>query len=600
MLGNEALGMGLRDAGIKFASSYPGTPSTEIMDKLQKYSESGELNAGWSINEAVAFEEAIASSIIGIDSAIICKSVGINVAMDPLMTIANSGTNAAMIIVIADDPDMLSSQNEQDNRMLAFLSNLPIFEPSNVQEAYDIAKDAVLLSRKFKIPVVIRMVTRISHAFGMVSTQQSSPLPKLEFKSEVSRFVNIPANARKNHKRILQVHYEIKEYANIQKHWYETQIGNESDYLVVTSGSTANYVIDALEDLKFNAHLFIPKLINPFPQRRLLDLARKYHTILIIEELEPYLETRVRNALHVAKNNVTVLGKHELNIPRHGELTVEKLSKALSSRLGLNWVEPKELEPESKNLIISRPPILCAGCPHRSTYVLLNDVLKRYDPIYCNDIGCYSLGVLPPHNTADILICMGASIPMATSISLNDSSKLGVAIIGDSTFWHSGLSGLANAIWKKADILVVIMDNFTTAMTGNQENPSSKKKLDIFTTVKAMGAEILKVNPMDYKASKLALRQLMKENGVKVLLSQYPCALNSNRNTSSAIDNPTRAMIKSELCNGCGYCVDKIGCPAFSFCNDQRIPIIDNSLCNGCMYCNQHCHYGAIKKVVLR
>lgn len=597
VLGNEAIAYGLYDEGVEFAASYPGTPSTEVMDQLLELASNTPLNASWSTNEAVAFEEAAATAITGTDSAFVCKSVGINVAMDPLMTLANSGVNGALVIVVADDPAMHSSQNEQDNRLITLFSRLPMFEPSTVQECYDLTREAVKLSKKYKIPVILRSVTRVSHALAIMTRKPSLPTPKVEFKKDPQRFVNIPGNARKNHHRIIELRKKLKEEVTASKYWEEIILGGESEYLVVTSGSSANYTKESITALNLNCHVFIPKLIAPFPERKIIELAPKYKKLIVVEELEPYLETKVKHVIQSNRINIQVFGKEDGITSREGELTTEKLTAHLSNVLNIKYTSPKTISNEISDLIKIRPPVLCAGCPHRSTYVLIEKLLKKNNPIYCNDIGCYSLGVLPPHNTADILICMGASIPMATSISVTKPKNMAVALIGDSTFWHSGLPGLANAIWKNANILVVIMDNQTTAMTGDQPNPSTlDSQLNIAKTVAAMGAKTITINPMEFKEYRKSLKDFIIKDGVKVIVSKYPCALNIARDFKRKGKTLPLAKIDKNKCNGCSICITPLGCPALTL-NGNAIAQIDPTLCNGCMYCKEHCHRDAILEV---
>jgi indolepyruvate ferredoxin oxidoreductase alpha subunit len=596
VLGNEAIALGLYDAGIKYAASYPGTPSTEIMETLIKLSDDT-FSASWSTNEAVAFEEAAATAITGFDAVTVCKSVGLNVAMDPLMTLAFSGVNAALVVVVADDPDMLSSQNEQDNRLIAQLSGLPMFEPSTIQECYDLAREAIHFSRRFKIPVFLRSVTRVSHALGILTRKDKVELPIIEYDRNPQKFVSIPGNARRNHSIMLKKYKEIEEYAEQSHFWIDEKIGEYPTILFLTSGSSANYVKEAIEILDIPAQFFVPKLIAPLPKEKLLTLMKNHEKLLVIEELEPYLERFVREIAQRNHLEIEIIGKSEGLSQRNGELTTDKAVMNIARILRMDFPSAKYLDAEAVDLLRMRPPILCPGCPHRSTYVLLSDVLKKKDPIYCNDIGCYSLGVLPPHNSADILICMGASIPMATSVAATQPEKTVVAIIGDSTFWHTGVSGLANAIWKESNILVVIMDNSTTAMTGGQPNPTSTDtKLDIARTVKAMGAWSKTINPMNLKESKQVVQKAIDIPGVKVIVSKYPCALDVARTLKTQGELMPLAKVDKKLCNGCQLCIDPVGCPALSL-SDNKLAQIDPQLCSGCMYCEQHCRRHAIVEV---
>ena len=592
LLGNEAIAYGLRDASVKFAAAYPGTPSTEIMETIiSRFGD--DMVAGWSSNEAVAFEEAVGASITGVDSVTICKSVGLNVAMDPLMTLALTGTNAALVVVVADDPGMHSSQNEQDNRIISRFADLPMFEPSNIQECYDFTREAVLLSRKFKIPVFVRSVTRISHSLGLLRRKIPIKLPKIEYERNPQRYVNIPGNARRNKSRMMKLKEEMYLHLAEKKFYDEIQFGDKPDYLVVTSGSSANYVMEAIEFFGLNALVLKLNIVYPFPDKRFIELAEQHDRLLIIEELEPFIEKIIHQEVAKVQSKIKYYGKFDGLTSFEGELTTEKLLGFMSNVLGLEYTPPKELPKSAEDLLRIRPPVLCAGCPHRSTYVAVEKALKKDNAVYCNDIGCYSLGVLPPHDKADMLVCMGASIPMATSIAMTQPEKMAVAFIGDSTFWHSGTPGLANAIWKNANILVIVMDNSTTAMTGAQGNPSANHTLNILNTAEAMGAWTKKVNPMDYKGMVDAINEAKVLDGVKVIVSEYPCALNLAKENKLTGEPLKIAIINEENCNGCSLCIDPVGCPALSL-NERHIAEIDPALCTGCMYCADHCRRDAI------
>ncbi|MHA2100327.1 MAG: thiamine pyrophosphate-dependent enzyme [Candidatus Kariarchaeaceae archaeon] len=492
---------------------------------------------------------------------------------------------------------MHSSQNEQDNRLITLFSRLPMFEPSTVQECYNLAREAIKVSYTYKIPVILRLVTRVSHALGIVRRTEKTPPIPIIFEKNSNQFVNIPGNARKNHHRIINLRKKLKEEVLNEHYWEEEGDLKNARYLIVTSGSSANYAKEAINLLNLDAYFFIPKLIAPFPEKKIVQLIPYFKELIIIEELEPYLETKVKHVVQSNRIDVRIYGKDDGVTLREGELTTDKLVSNIAKILNIKYSGPKSLTEKIKSLIKIRPPVLCAGCPHRSTYVLINDLLKKKNPIYCNDIGCYSLGVLPPHKTADILICMGASIPMATSISMTKEDSLGVALIGDSTFWHSGIPGLANAIWKEVDILIVIMDNQTTAMTGDQPNPSTRTgKLDIAATVKAMGAETITINPMNYQEYRKSLPKFINKKGVKVIVSKYPCALNIARDFKLKSHTLPLAKIVEENCNGCKLCVTPLGCPALTI-DANNIAKIDQSLCNGCMYCAEHCRRDAIVEV---
>lgn len=595
LLGNEAIAYGLLDGGTQFASAYPGTPSTEIMETILKQFPD-QMKAGWAANEAVAAEEATGAAITGTDSAVIFKSVGLNVAMDPIMTLALSGVNASMVIIVADDPGMHSSQNEQDNRIISRFADLPMFEPSNIQECYDFTREAILLSRKFKIPVFVRTVTRISHSLGVLERRPKENLPPIEYESNPKQFVSIPGHARANKTRMLSLRKEIADYLSEKKYYEEYIIGENPEYLVVTSGSSFNYVMEVLRHFDLWAHVVKLNIVYPFPEERFIELAKHHPKLLVIEELEPFIEKIINFILADYKIDIQLFGKKSGLTSYEGELTSERLAIRMSKVLGFHFEISKKMDDTMIELLLIRPPVLCSGCPHRSTYILMQKELKRYNPIYLNDIGCYSLGVLPPHNKADVLICMGASIPMATSVSMTKPDNLAVAVIGDSTFWHSGVSGLANAIWKNADVLIIVVDNKTTAMTGDQPNPSSSSStldLDIAKTAMAMGAWTRKINPMQLKESRAIFKEAMQHTGVRVIVSEYPCALNVVKDFKKQGELPPLAIVDQNKCIACGLCIDPVGCPAISRLENGNAEI-DPILCTGCDYCLQHCPKDAI------
>ncbi|MCY3413552.1 MAG: indolepyruvate ferredoxin oxidoreductase subunit alpha [Candidatus Heimdallarchaeota archaeon] len=599
LLGNEAIAYGLFDGGVKYVAAYPGTPSTEIMETLNKNFSS--ISGNWSANEVVATEEAAGAAITGTDSAVITKSVGLNVAMDPIMTLALAGVNAAMVIIVADDPGMHSSQNEQDNRIIARFADLPMYEPSNIQECYDFTREAILLSRKFSIPVFVRSVTRISHSLGVLKRYPPKILEPIKYERNPKRFVSIPGNARANKSRMLGLRQELALHLAELKPYDEYVMGENPEYLVVTSGSSFNYTVEAIEYFNLPAHVLKLNMVYPFPHIRFLELCKQIPKVLVIEELEPFIEILINHYLADTEIETEVIGKRSGLTSEEGELTTEKLLDWMGTVLNLEYTPHRKIELEMVDLLRMRPPVLCAGCPHRSTYVLMDKELRRANPIYCNDIGCYSLGVLPPHDKADSLICMGASIPMATAVSKTKDNNLGVAIIGDSTFWHSGVPGLANAIWKKANILILVMDNSTTAMTGAQPTPSSEDlvNLDIAKTASAMGAWTRIIDPMKFKESREVFKEALKVEGVRVIVSKSPCALNVSREYKVESKPVPLMEVDEELCIACGRCIDPIGCPALSK-DEKGIAHIDPILCTGCGYCAEHCPKNAIHFVERR
>lgn len=600
VLGNHAVAYGLLDGGTDFASSYPGTPATEVMEQLVVFGKKGLMCADWATNEAIGLLEAGGAAISGVNSVSVCKHVGLNVAMDPLMTLTMTGVRGSLVLVVADDPAMHSSQNEQDNRIISLISGMPVFEPATIQECYDLAREAVAYSRKYEMPVMFRLVTRVSHAVGAIERKPRAEWEKLELVHDAKRFVVVPGNARVNHHKMLDLYAKMSADAETSQYWREIDLVPDPEMLIISAGSSSNYAHEAAIALGLKAKLFIPQLISPLPLEKLHSLLKSFKKVLIVEELEPFLERQVREIAQRQKlHDLVVIGKEEGLTSREGEMLTEVLMANMATVLGLKDVPAaKKLPQSSLDLLRARPPLLCPGCPHRETYVALTQALRRKEPVYCNDIGCYSLGVLPPHNTADIILCMGSSIGTATSIGKLHPDKTAVALIGDSTFWHYGLPGLANAVWHNAKILVVVLDNYTTAMTGDQPNPSSRQRpvLSIEKVCEAVGAKTVVLDPFDLKATRKVFKDLADEEGVKVVISRSGCIIPIYRKEKAA-GELTTIEVDEELCNACGICADT-GCPALLM--TEKVVIVDKSLCVGCNYCVDLCTRGALKEVPLQ
>ena len=565
LLGNKALARGAYEAGVTFASAYPGTPSTEITEEIAKYSE---IYAEWSPNEKVATEAAIGASIMGARSMVCMKHVGLNVAADPVFTYAYSGVNGGMVIVVADDPGMHSSQNEQDSRFYARSAHIPMLEPSDSQEAKDFMKLAFRYSEKYDTPVMIRMTTRVAHSQSFVELGDRVEIESKPYEKKAQKYVMAPANAKARHleveKRELALKEDCEEFVMNDIDYRSTKLG------IVCSGAVYQYVKEAVPE----ASIFKLGMVYPLPIRSIRKFADNVEELLVIEELEPFIENQLK------ANGIACKGKELFSL--QGELSVEIIRNKI-------YGTPI---PQAKQLPI-RPPILCAGCPHRGVfYAIAKNKYKVY-----GDIGCYTLGATPPLNAIDAVICMGASIGMAhgaeKATGIADDK---LAVIGDSTFIHSGITGLINAVYNQSNITVVILDNSTTGMTGHQQHPATGKTLkgeityalNLEELVKACGVQHVEVvDAYDIKATEASIRRQTKEKGVSVVIAKRPCVLLSK----NAVYTPLEITDQCRKCKAC----TKIGCPAIIVEKDQIR--IDAQMCIGCGVCQQLCAFGAIQEI---
>ena len=565
LLGNEAIAFGARDAGFRILSAYPGTPSTEIAETTSGFSD---MQAQWAANEKVAAEVALGASISGVRAMCCMKHVGLNVASEVLFTGAYTGVNAALVFVVADDPGMHSSQNEQDTRMIASAAHVPVLEPSDCQQAYDFMALAAELSEAFDIPVIVRMTTRIAHSRGFVELGGKASVGPKGYRKDASKYVMMPANAIIRKKSLLQRMQALSTYAEkTPANRIEKRDGSIG---VICSGICYQYVREALP----HADIFHLGLVHPLPRQAIVDFSKTVQTLYVVEELESYLEQQIKSW------GIKCIGSEIFS--KSGELSIASIRKAVLNE-SLEMDMEKDLPP--------RPPVLCAGCPHRAVFYML----KKLNATVFGDIGCYTLGAVAPLNAMDTTICMGASIGMACGAELalgQEFARKSVAVIGDSTFFHSGLSGLASAAYNKANITVMILDNAITGMTGHQDNPSTGKTLQgqqgiplsIEKVCEALGASsVTVVDPVDQKALEKAVKDAWKTDGVKVVVARRPCVLITKQNQALTVNQ--------QICIGCGLCV-KTGCPALRLV-DQKV-VVDQISCNGCGLCANVCPKGCL------
>ena len=565
MLGNEAVAQGAWEAGVRVASSYPGTPSTEVTECLAKFSE---INCQWAPNEKVAAEVAFGAAMSGARSITCMKHVGVNVAADPVFTAAYTGVNGGMVIVCADDPAMHSSQNEQDSRYYARAAHIPMLEPADSQECRDFTKLAFSMSEELDTPVFLRLTTRIAHQRSPVQPGARNDVPVRPYQKDVMKYVMMPGMAKKRHPKVEARESFLTEAANQLPinvvRMRDTSVG------IITSGVCYQYVREAMpyaSTLKLG-------MVYPLPMKLIREFAKNVDRLIVVEELEGLIEKDIKAAgIECEGKNLTGL---------QGELSVEKLRCVLNGE--------KEPEVQASDLP-NRPPVLCPGCPHRGVFYELNRLGLRV----MGDIGCYTLAALPPLSALDACLCMGASIGMAGGAERahgKDFSRSTVAVLGDSTFIHSGITSLIDAVYNQETITVIILDNRITGMTGHQQNPASgmdihnqpAPQLNIEKLVESCGVkDITIVDPFDLKATEKAIREAVAREEVSVVIARRPCAL---------LDKTVKPPFTIDGCKGCGACM-KLSCPAIE--RHGKTVIINPALCIGCGMCAQVCPFHAIK-----
>ncbi len=587
LLGNEAIVRGALEAGVAFVSCYPGTPSSEVPDTFFRLSPDGDYYFEYSVNEKVALEVAAGATLGGALSLCTMKHVGVNVAADPLMTLCYTGSPGGLVLLSADDPGCHSSQNEQDNRYYARLGGMAVFEPSTAQEAKDMTAHALALSREVGGPVLLRTTTRVNHLRGpVVFDEIAKPAKPAGLKKNPAQFVPIPAFARPMHERLLKRMATLAEVSDSSR--FNT-ISGKGTLGVAASGISRAYVRDALRDLGLTGKVKVLDLgmTYPLPKQTLASFLSGLESVLVVEELEPILENGLKALAQELGKTLPIHGKDWL--PLNGEYSVGMAASALERLTGREPARRKSCD--AVEGLPMRPPNLCAGCPHRAMYYAVRQVFGD-DAIYSTDIGCYTLGLLPPLKMADMLVCMGSSISAGSGLSKATGQTV-VGFIGDSTFFHSGMTGLANAVFNGHNVLLVVLDNHTTAMTGHQPHPGvpvtihgeNTRRIEIEKVCEGLGvAAIRTVNPLNQKKSRAALEELKDMDGVRVLIAREPCPLHARRVTRK---KPTQAAYVPE-----GVDIDMdlaagLACPAFEFCEGALK--INEQLCNGCMLCLQVC-----------
>ncbi|MCR4757114.1 MAG: indolepyruvate ferredoxin oxidoreductase subunit alpha [Butyrivibrio sp.] len=569
MLGNKAVARGLFEAGVCFISSYPGTPSTEVTEEAAKYDE---IYCEWAPNEKVAMEAAFGASLAGRRSFCAQKHVGLNVAADPLYTMSYTGVNAGLVIDVSDDAGMHSSQNEQDSRHHAIAAKVPMIEPSDSKEALEFTKLAFDISEKFDTPVLLKMCTRVAHSQSLVETGERT-VPDFPYEKNIAKYVMMPGNAKKRHPIVEKRTKDLIRYANNcplnRIEMGDTKIG------IITASTSYQYVKEVFGD---SVSVLKLGMTNPLPDTLIKEFALKVDKLFVVEELDPIIENHVKNL------GLIVSGKELL--PMIDEFSQNLVAKAF----GKDTKESISLDEEIPN----RPPVMCAGCPHRGLFY----TLKKNNCTVLGDIGCYTLGAVPPLGAIEMTLCMGASIGALhgfNKVRGKESENKTVAVIGDSTFMHSGMTGLANVAYNQSNSTIIIVDNSITGMTGHQQNPTTgynikgdpAGKIDLEALCRAMGFERVRVvDPYDLKQCDTVLKEELNAEAPSVIISRRPCAL-----LKYVKHNPP-LHVNEDKCVGCKSCM-KIGCPAITVKNKKAK--IDTTLCVGCNVCSQLCGMNALE-----
>lgn len=571
LLGNAAVARGAYEAGVSVVASYPGTPSTEITEEIVKFDE---IYAEWSPNEKVAGEVAIGASIGGARAMSCMKHVGLNVMADPVFTVSYTGVNGGLVFCVADDPGMHSSQNEQDSRHYAQASKIMMLEPSDSSECKEFTRMAFSLSEEFDTPVFIRLSTRVSHSQSLVELGERENAELKPYEKNIQKFVMMPANAIRRHVVVEERIKALTSFAETTE--LNTVEDNGSKIGVIAAGITYMYAKEALGD---NADFLKLGMVYPLPEQKLIDFAKKHDKIYVIEELDPVIET------HLKSLGIDCVGKDAFTLL--GEYTPSMIKNVV---LGTPAPESATVDEE----IPVRPPVMCAGCPHRGTFY----VLKKLGLVVSGDIGCYTLGAVAPLQSVDTTICMGASVSAAHGLAKARGAEFNkklVSVIGDSTFMHSGITGLVDIVYNKGNNTVIILDNSITGMTGHQENPTTgktirgeaTKQVDLIKLCQAVGIDHVCVcDPFDVKNFEKVVKAEVEREEPSVIIAQRPCAL------LKGVKYSGHCKI-TDKCKNCKMCM-KLGCPAISVRDDKVV--IDTTQCNGCGLCVNVCPFGAIEK----
>ncbi|MGN0402928.1 MAG: indolepyruvate ferredoxin oxidoreductase subunit alpha [Acetatifactor sp.] len=589
VMGNGAIALGALVAGVNVVAGYPGTPSSEIIETISKYPHEG-VHLEWSVNEKAAMEVAAAAAYSGARTLVTMKQVGLNVAADPLMSLAYVGVKGGMVIVSADDPGPISSQTEQDTRAFAEFCRIPVFDPASPEEAYQMIGDAFEYSEKYKTPVLFRPTTRVCHAYASIDLADHYEAKKYEgFQKDSSRWVIFPRLSLANHKMIESRNPEIgRDFSGYRYNIYNHTVSSRA---VFASGVSYAYAGEFLKDYP-DVKLVKIGTPYPFPEDFVLEALEGVREILCIEELSPYVENQLYRLIGLHHLNITVYGKRSGHVPCAGENSADNVARILAGYLGLPDSK-RSLDLSDAPGLPQRPPVLCAGCPHRASFYAVKKAMKGQKAYFCGDIGCYTLGNAMPLDMVDTCLCMGAGITMAQGFHWVDEEAKTFAFVGDSTFFASGMTGVVNALYNGADMTLCVLDNSTTAMTGHQPHPGTGRnmmgnivdRVDIVKVLEGMGVDRIRVvDPLKTEEAVAAVRECSEAAGVKAIIFKSPCV---------AITKPAGKACIGNSCINCKKCIHEIGCPALVLENGRVA--IDSSLCTGCGLCKSVCPAGALE-----
>lgn len=588
-MGNEAIALGAIRAGVRMAAGYPGTPSTEILETIAKHND-GRIHVEWSVNEKAAMEVGAGAAYAGARTIVTMKQVGLNVASDPLMSLAYMGVKGGMVIVSADDPGPISSQTEQDTRTFGQFSKLPVFDPASPEEAYEMIGEAFEFSEKYQTPVLFRPTTRVCHACASIELLDDMDVQEPEgFIKDTMRWVIFPRTSYLNHVKIEKRNAQMSE--TLSSYSRNVILKGEGRKGVAASGISYAYTREVIPEGIPLLKIAVP---HPFPERLAKEFLEDLDEVLVLEELDPMVERELLRVAGKYHLSVRICGKLTGHTKNAGENSSESIRGDLARFLGLEQEEKQE-DNDVPQLPV-RPPVLCAGCPHRASFYAVKKAMKGKKAVFSGDIGCYTLGNAKPLDMVDTCLCMGAGVTIAQGLHVIEPDTVNFAFIGDSTFFASGITGVVNAVYNGNDIVLVVLDNSTTAMTGHQPHPGTGKtimgdvaaKISIRKVLEGVGVEqIHEADPLDLEAAVEAVKAAASESGVRAIIFRSPCI---------AVAKPQRQYeVKADRCRKCKVCVRELGCPAITTeGGDVRI---DETLCYGCGVCASVCPFDAIGEV---
>lgn len=618
LMGNEAIGLGALHAGVNFVSGYPGTPSTEVLETVAREND-GSVHVEWSTNEKAALEAAAGAAYSGARALVTMKQVGLNVASDPLMTLSYLGVEGGLVIVVADDPGPISSQTEQDTRMFAQFSKVPVFDPASTGEAYGMVQDAFELSEKYHTPVFLRPTTRVCHACGTVKTRggtsdcgavhehaelddADASWPKhvpSGFTKDTKRWVVFPRTSFENHGKVERRACDIAAEFSKMRRINRIEIPDSVEHAplgIACGGISYQYVREALEQAGIDLPVLKVGTPYPFPESAALEFVETVDTVLCVEELEPVIERKLVFLCGKHALQRTVRGKLDGTFEYAGEQSVEAVLSALAACGVEIQAQPCDVDADLPVPELPvRPPVLCAGCPHRASFYAVKRAVGKRKAVFCGDIGCYTLGNAAPLDMVDTCLCMGAGFTVAQGIATENPDTTVFGFVGDSTFFASGLTGVVNAVYNQHNVILCVLDNSTTAMTGQQPHPGTGHTMmgvdgaamSIPRILEAMDVEYAIVDPLKLKEAIAAVRDAMEKTGVRALIFKSPCIY-----TAKPANKPV--VFEQEPCTDCRACITQIGCPALT-AKDGHVHV-DASLCHGCNLCCQICPTGALRE----